>query len=68
VYTDRELHRLAAMLPPAPREPAYVLFNNLPRVEGARRFREILGEWPSRGMSEPGDASPSHAESGKDHR
>ena len=42
VYTDAELERLADMLPVAPDQPAYVLFNNLPRVEDARRFREIL--------------------------
>lgn len=42
VYTDAELHQLADMLPLAPEQPAYVLFNNLPRVEDARRFRAIL--------------------------
>ena len=42
VYTDAELEQLADMLPVAPDRPAYVLFNNLPRVEDARRFRAIL--------------------------
>ena len=42
VYTDAELDWLADMLPVAPDAPAYVLFNNLPRVEDARRFRAIL--------------------------
>ena len=42
VYTDAELERLAGMLPDAGAEPAYVLFNNLPRVEDARRVRAIL--------------------------
>ena len=42
VYTDAELDQLADMLPVAPDAPAYVLFNNLPRIEDARRFRAIL--------------------------
>jgi uncharacterized protein YecE (DUF72 family) len=42
VYTDAELGRLAEMLPTVPVQPAYVLFNNLPRVDDARRFRVIL--------------------------
>jgi uncharacterized protein YecE (DUF72 family) len=42
VYTDSELQQLADMLPSAPTEPPYVLFNNLPRVGDARRFRAIL--------------------------
>jgi uncharacterized protein YecE (DUF72 family) len=42
VYTDTELEHLAGILPPAPAEPPYVLFNNLPRVNDARRFRAIL--------------------------
>ena len=42
VYTDAELDRLADMLPTALDQPAYVLFNNIPRVEDARRFRAIL--------------------------
>lgn len=40
VYTDDELARLAAMLPTRSTTPAYVLFNNLPRVADARRFIE----------------------------
>lgn len=41
VYSDEELDRLAAMLPSgAVDAPAYVLFNNLPRVGDARRFLE----------------------------
>jgi uncharacterized protein YecE (DUF72 family) len=42
VYSDAELERLADMLPAGEGRPAYVLFNNLPRVEDARRFRTIL--------------------------
>jgi uncharacterized protein YecE (DUF72 family) len=42
VYSDAELDQLAGMLPAAPSHPTYVLFNNLPRVEDARRFRAIL--------------------------
>jgi uncharacterized protein YecE (DUF72 family) len=40
VYTDGELLRLAAMLPNA--GAAYVLFNNIPRADDARRFRRLL--------------------------
>jgi uncharacterized protein YecE (DUF72 family) len=43
VYTDQELEQLAAMLPAAATAPPYVLFNNLPRVGDARRFRSLLG-------------------------
>src|SRR3954447_20055894 len=42
VYLDAELSQLAEMLPAAPSYPPYVLFNNLPRVEDARRFRRLL--------------------------
>ncbi len=43
VYSDEELDRLAAMLPTgAVDAPPYVLFNNLPRVGDARRFRERI--------------------------
>ncbi len=42
VYTDAELDQLTDMLPVAAASPAYVLFNNLPRVEDARRFRAVL--------------------------
>ena len=42
VYTDAELEQLADMLPDDPEVAPYVLFNNLPRVEDARRFRRIL--------------------------
>jgi uncharacterized protein YecE (DUF72 family) len=42
VYTDAELERLAELLPAGQERPAYVLFNNLPRVGDARRFRAIL--------------------------
>lgn len=38
VYTDAELRRLAAMTPP----DAHVLFNNIPRVNDARRFGALL--------------------------
>ena len=42
VYSDAELDRLAQILPVGSSHPPYVLFNNLPRVEDARRFRAIL--------------------------
>ncbi|MBA2719550.1 MAG: DUF72 domain-containing protein [Chloroflexi bacterium] len=48
VYTDDELDRLAGMLPIAPHQPPYVLFNNIPRVDDARRFREVLERRRSR--------------------
>jgi uncharacterized protein YecE (DUF72 family) len=38
VYTDDELRRLAQMTPP----DAYVLFNNIPRVRDAQRFKALL--------------------------
>src|SRR5205085_9873130 len=38
VYTDDELQRLRALTPPG----AYVLFNNIPRVLDAERFRSLL--------------------------
>jgi uncharacterized protein YecE (DUF72 family) len=38
VYSDAELHRLVAMTPPN----AYVLFNNIPRVNDAQRFLALL--------------------------
>jgi uncharacterized protein YecE (DUF72 family) len=44
VYSNAELVRLAHMLPTAPTHPPYVLFNNLPRVDDARRFRQVLSE------------------------
>jgi uncharacterized protein YecE (DUF72 family) len=49
VYSDAELVQLADMLPAAPSHPPYVLFNNLPRVDDARRFREILSRRRSAG-------------------
>lgn len=42
VYTDDELRRLRDWLPRDGAEPAYVLFNNLPRVGDARRFRALV--------------------------
>jgi uncharacterized protein YecE (DUF72 family) len=48
VYTEAELEQLADMLPVTPDQPTYVLFNNLPRVEDARRFRAILARRRSR--------------------
>jgi uncharacterized protein YecE (DUF72 family) len=42
VYSDAELSRLVEMLPKAPTNPPYILFNNLPRVGDARRFRALL--------------------------
>ena len=49
VYSDAELVQLADMLPAAPSHPPYVLFNNLPRVGDARRFRQILSHRRSPG-------------------
>lgn len=44
-YSDRELDRLHRMLlDVAPSEPAYVLFNNMPRVADAKRFARIVTE------------------------
>ena len=40
VYSDTELARLAATIPPK----AYVMFNNIPRVADARRFQRLLGQ------------------------
>jgi uncharacterized protein YecE (DUF72 family) len=42
VYTDDELRELRAMLPEQAERP-YVLFNNIPRVLDAERFRTLLG-------------------------
>jgi uncharacterized protein YecE (DUF72 family) len=39
VYTDAELRRLVELTPP----DAYVMFNNIPRVGDAKRFRALLG-------------------------
>ena len=41
VYTDSELRQLRALLP-SEGEPAYVLFNNMPRVVDAQRFAALL--------------------------
>jgi len=38
VYSDEELERLLAMTPPG----AYVLFNNIPRVNDASRFQALV--------------------------
>jgi uncharacterized protein YecE (DUF72 family) len=51
VYTEAELERLADVLLIAPSQPAYVLFNNLPRVEDARRFRAVLARRGARSES-----------------
>jgi uncharacterized protein YecE (DUF72 family) len=42
VYTDDELRQLAQMTPP----DAYVLFNNIPRVRDAQRFKALLAGTP----------------------
>ena len=47
VYTDHELEELADTVLGAPDRAPYVLFNNLPRVEDARRFRAILARRPT---------------------
>ncbi|MDB5295072.1 MAG: hypothetical protein JWO31_1055 [Phycisphaerales bacterium] len=41
VYSDDELRRLRDMLPAA--GDAYVMFNNIPRADDARRFGRLLG-------------------------
>ena len=44
-YTELELQQLQRLLlEVGPTEPAYVLFNNLPRVGDAKRFQHMLGE------------------------
>lgn len=44
-YSDEELRALQLMLIRAePAEPAYVMFNNLPRVGDAKRFQLLLAE------------------------
>ena len=42
VYTDDELRRLRHMVPAA--GETYVLFNNIPRADDARRFGRLLGQ------------------------
>jgi uncharacterized protein YecE (DUF72 family) len=42
VYIDAELEQLVEVIPRAAPSPAYVLFNNLPRVEDARRFAAMV--------------------------
>jgi uncharacterized protein YecE (DUF72 family) len=43
VHSDAELRELVARLPSGPTlAPPYVLFNNLPRVDDARRLRRLL--------------------------
>jgi uncharacterized protein YecE (DUF72 family) len=42
VYSDSELRRLRDMVPPA--GETYVMFNNIPRADDARRFGRLLGE------------------------
>ena len=53
VYSDAELEKLVEMLPAAPAQPPYVLLNNLPRIDDARRFREILARRRSGGAKPP---------------
>jgi uncharacterized protein YecE (DUF72 family) len=42
VYSDAELHQLAAMVPA--HGDTYVMFNNIPRIRDAERFKAILAE------------------------
>jgi uncharacterized protein YecE (DUF72 family) len=42
VYTDDELRRLRDMVPAA--GETYVMFNNIPRADDARRFGRLLGD------------------------
>jgi uncharacterized protein YecE (DUF72 family) len=44
-YTDAELSAVAATLPGS--GMAYVMFNNLPRIGDARRFRAMIGTAPA---------------------
>ncbi len=46
VYTEDELERLVEAIPRDSAVPAYVLFNNLPRVGDARRFAAALRARP----------------------
>ena len=42
-YTDEQLRALQRILTEvAPTEPAYVMFNNLPRVADAKRFKLLV--------------------------
>lgn len=50
VYSDDELQRLAAMVPA--HGDTYVMFNNIPRVGDAERFKPLVG-LKSRDPSEP---------------
>ena len=50
VYSDEELRRLADMVPA--RGDTYVMFNNIPRVGDAERFKPLVG-LKSRDPSEP---------------
>ena len=49
-YSDTELGRMIGWLPRDPAVEAYVMFNNIPRVQDAGRFRALL----SRGGPVPG--------------
>jgi uncharacterized protein YecE (DUF72 family) len=42
VYADDELRRLRDMLPAE--GEAYVMFNNIPRADDARRFGRLIGQ------------------------
>ncbi len=53
VYTDGELERLADVLPSDASGPAYVMFNNLPRVGDARRFAAIVRQRAAWSVSSP---------------
>ena len=47
-YTDDELRALyRLLLDVAPTEPAYVMFNNLPRVADAKRFKLLIAAAPA---------------------
>jgi len=48
VYTDDELRQLAAMIPS--RGETYVMFNEIPRVDDAERFKAIIGQPGLRGQ------------------
>jgi uncharacterized protein YecE (DUF72 family) len=44
-YSDEQLRALRRLLEEtAPTEPAYVMFNNLPRAGDAKRFKLLLGD------------------------
>jgi uncharacterized protein YecE (DUF72 family) len=53
-YTDDELRQIIQWIPEDPGVDTYVLFNNIPRVQDVKRFRELLpdeGQLPLSGRA-----------------